>query len=395
LEVIFMTEATQGVRTLAVKGDYTPREALDQLLAGTPLTATQSGPTGAFKVRRESEAEAKNVSRAIAETEKSGRPAKNQSDDTYANAQGEQVLKLPEYMVTGTKTLNADIKRTRDDAQPYVVFESEVIQRSGSQTIEDYLKSRLPMNAAQTTVDQDVSPGGLNYGRINLRGLGANQTLVLVDGRRIPGIATVDGVRGQPNIMVYRHRQLSESRFFHHGFCIYGGGATGGVVNVILRRNYSGSEIGLTYGSTFKNDASIFRIDLNAGLTLLNGRTHVTLTGSHSEGRPLLAARRDFSTKARDLILANNPSLLLSEFGLISSTTSNVVSTSLGSFEPDTRNLILKNGTPLNAPSTFVPIGYAGPSSDAGAAFVANAGRRNYNMPDFGKALYGRLRMTP
>lgn len=54
LEVIFVTETAVGVRTNAVKGAYTPREAIDRLLAGTPLSAVQDPRTGALRVSRKS-----------------------------------------------------------------------------------------------------------------------------------------------------------------------------------------------------------------------------------------------------------------------------------------------------------------------------------------------------
>jgi outer membrane receptor protein involved in Fe transport len=45
-------------------------------------------------------------------------------------------------------------------------------------------------------------------------------------------------------------------------------------------------------------------------------------------------------------------------------------------------NLVLKTGTPLNSPNTFVPVGYPGPAVDGGAALVGNAGRYNLDLPD-------------
>jgi outer membrane receptor protein involved in Fe transport len=71
LEVLFVTEVAANVRTNAVKGSYAPREAMDLMLAGTPLVATQDPRTGALKVSRTpsvtpSERPAPNVARAPA-----------------------------------------------------------------------------------------------------------------------------------------------------------------------------------------------------------------------------------------------------------------------------------------------------------------------------------------
>ena len=50
LEVLFVSESAANVRTNAVKGDYTPREAIDRMLAGTKLAATQKVKNGAVTI---------------------------------------------------------------------------------------------------------------------------------------------------------------------------------------------------------------------------------------------------------------------------------------------------------------------------------------------------------
>lgn len=51
-EVLFVTEVTENVQTNAVKGEFTPRVAIDRMLAGTILVATENQRTGAFKIQR-------------------------------------------------------------------------------------------------------------------------------------------------------------------------------------------------------------------------------------------------------------------------------------------------------------------------------------------------------
>lgn len=52
-EILFATEVVRGVRTHAVRGDYTPLEAARQMLAGTTLMVTQDDKTGALAVHRQ------------------------------------------------------------------------------------------------------------------------------------------------------------------------------------------------------------------------------------------------------------------------------------------------------------------------------------------------------
>ena len=53
LEVLFVTDVTENVQTNAVKGEFTPRVAIDRMLAGTSLVATENKQTGAFKIQRD------------------------------------------------------------------------------------------------------------------------------------------------------------------------------------------------------------------------------------------------------------------------------------------------------------------------------------------------------
>src|SRR5947207_3353071 len=65
----------------------------------------------------------------------------------------------PEILVIGSKVLNMDIKRSRDDPQPYVVLDRAKIEQSGAANLEDFLKSRLPMNTVGVTESQFSADG--------------------------------------------------------------------------------------------------------------------------------------------------------------------------------------------------------------------------------------------
>ena len=67
---------------------------------------------------------------------------------------------------------------------------------------------------------------------------------------------------------------------------IYGGTAVGGVVNVILKRSYTGGQVSTTYQNTFDTDAPIRTVSGIYGFSL-GSRTHVTISGSYTDGTPL------------------------------------------------------------------------------------------------------------
>src|SRR5690606_25200474 len=138
---------------------------------------------------------------------------------------------------------NLDIERTIDDHQPYYIFDSRTIEQSGAGSVEQFLKQRLTMNAVGQTnammAGSDVNSVLGNSSTINLRGLGTDKTLILVNGRRRPGVTWnieyQPDLNGIPLSAIDRMEVLPSS-----ASGIYGGSAIGGVVNVILKRDYTG-----------------------------------------------------------------------------------------------------------------------------------------------------------
>ena len=369
--VVFVTDVVRGMQTHAVKGELTTVDALDMMLADTGLMATQDRKTGAFAVRK---GERPNVSRA-AQAKTSGRPERK----TSSRVSEDGVVVLDEFEVLGGKSLNMDLPRSRDDALPYVTFDRQAIANSGASNLEEFFRQRLTMETTALSESQTSSNLG-GRSTINLRGLGANQTLILVDGHRMSGVVSVGSpsqpdLNGIPLSAVERIEILPTS-----AGAIYGGNATGGVVNIILRRDYSGVELKLSYGNTFDTDAATRQIDVSAGATLFGGRTSLLIAASASDANRLLAQDRDLRERGVAHILANNPAVITGQVVPPVGSTSNIRSTT-------GQNLVLINdpgdpndNTPLNSPITSVPLGYAGPfgaGGDNGAAFVANAGRYN------------------
>lgn len=363
VQVFYIATSVRGVRTNAVSGELTAREALDRMLAGTELSAVQDEKTGALSVRRESPDP--NAQRA-ALAQSSDRP-------TSPVANKEKPLVLGTFEVMGSKLLNMDIKRSKDDPQPYVIFDGAKIQQSGALDVEDFLKQRLTMDVVGQTSSQ-AGTLGKGMSQINLRGLGFAQTLILVDGRRVVG-PVFQNVVYQPDVNYIPLGAIDRIEVLPTTSAgIYGGGATGGVINIVLRRDYSGAELKLTYDNSFKTDSPRRRVDLNAGFNLEGGKTNVLFSASYSDAAMLFLKDRQFYQNGVARILTNNPNFLTPTLGFLGATPNIRSATGI--------NLVLKSGTHLNSPFTFVPYGYTGAASDGGAALVANAGRYNFTPPN-------------
>ncbi len=362
-DVLFATKTVGKVFTNAVRGDYTVQEAVDQLLANTGLVVSRDEKTGAL---------------TVTSGPNGSRVARKDSDHPDQSKVEDGKLVLDKFEVFGTKSLNLDIPRTRDDVQPYVVFGHEQIQNSQATNLGDFFRTRLPMaspNGAAGFVPWATA--GSVQSNINLRGLGNNQTLILLDGRPMTaggrgnslGQADINGI---PLTMIERVEILPST-----ASGIYGGGATGGVINIITRKDFNGALLSLNYVNTFDTDSAQRQVDFTASTSLRGGATVITLTASYGDANTILTQDRDMALRARNAAFANNPTLFTG------------ASSPPRGYATNIRNqtgatLVLKpqfGGTTLSSPFTSVPVGYAGISSDNAAALVTNAGRYNLALP--------------
>lgn len=354
-DVVFDPAIAAGKTSKAVQGAMSDEAALRQLTSGSGLRykTTSSG----FAVTS---------GNAVAGGPNAGNnnPDPSSGEDVAQSDKG-----IAEILVVGKKTQNVDIRRTENDAQPYTIFSKERITNSGAQNVEQFLLTQLSSNAMNRPfANLGISAGG---GGVDLHGLGPDETLILVDGRRRPSYAeggtySQSSLNGIPLTAIERIEVLANS-----ASGIYGSNAMGGVINIILKRDYRGIDLHLEYGNTLKGDAHTTRLDISGSLSFNKATTHLTFAASKSEYGQLLNSERDFSDRAARLLRRTNPSaFFLNARGFVCSTTD---------FFPSLNScngpgLVLDDGTSLGSNITTVPRGYLGPASDGGAALAANAG---------------------
>jgi outer membrane receptor protein involved in Fe transport len=279
------------------------------------------------------------------------------------------VTTVPEILVVGRRSQDADIRRSENDIQPYHVEDAHDIEISHADNVDDFLRSRLSSNAEIVSPLQDPN-GQLASTRseINLHGLGASQTLVLIDGRRMASLPTSGDNLLQPDLngiplsAVDRIEILTST-----AGGIYGPGATGGVVNVILKHDYRGVDLNVGYGETERGDASRTQIDGRFGFTLDHGQTDVSLSLSRAVASPLTVSDRSYQEQSLQLISPNRWTQYLGNSAILSSI---FISSNAG-------NLTLKpgyGGASLGSTFSFLPLGYGGLTADGGSRLSANAG---------------------
>lgn len=284
---LVVENAPQASRTAPrIKGHYTLDQALALLLAGSGLAYRRTAD-GAYIVYRA---------------------------PSLPPPQPDSPVALPELLVTA-RSQNSDIPRTQDDIQPYRVWSSHDLAMSHAETVDDFLRTRLTSNAqARAAVQNPASQNGSGRSEIDMRGMGSSQTVVLIDGRRLPSLPSIANTFVQPDIngaplsAIDRIEVLTAT-----SGGVYGAGAVAGAVNIVLKRDYRGADLAVTYGDTSRFDAPTKRVDARIGFSPDGGRTDVMVAFSDFRGADLRVGERDYPARARILRYANDPATFLKE----------------------------------------------------------------------------------
>lgn len=294
---------------------------------------------------------------------------------------------------------NMDIPRGVNDVQAYYFITAAEIEESGKANLDEVLRDSLTQNTVAETNSQ-IDPNSTSLlnqmgatSTINLRGLGGAQTLILINGQRTSnfanrGVTFQPDTNGIPLAAIERVEVLPGS-----ASAIYGGTAVGGVVNVILKRSYTGGQVSTTYQNTFDTDAPLRTFSLIFGTSLgRGGRTHLTLSASYSDGKPLRLKDRPFIMDYFKRASANSPGTFFTQTQpFLSGATPNIaLSTAAlnGSTNAQNATLTLKStGQPINSRFTYIPYGTTAttPAATLASGLLANAGR--YNL-DFAETVY-------
>ncbi len=199
---------------------------------------------------------------------------------------GQATTDLDRIQVTGSRIRQVDI----ETAQPIVTVSREDIQAGGFNSVADILQNipsaGSPTFSRTSPLTSNQEAGG-QY--IDLRNLGAQRTLVLVNGKRL-GISP-DGfqdVSTIPTAMVERIEVLKDG-----ASSIYGSDAMAGVINIITRRNFEGAEVNAYLGQYGQGDGQKQTYDFVIGMA--GDRGSVTIGAEYHNEDGVWARNRPFS----------------------------------------------------------------------------------------------------
>src|SRR5690606_5610196 len=143
VQAMYRQELVAGKRAPAVNGALAPAAALARLLANSGVTSERVNAR--TFVLKEAQLPTRGDERPVQTQER--RSGGERLDDTPKA--------LAAVLVKGSRSLNADIERSENDIQPYVVFAREDIERSMAVNIEEFLGTRLPMNQTRGTASRN------------------------------------------------------------------------------------------------------------------------------------------------------------------------------------------------------------------------------------------------
>ena len=234
---------------------------------------------------------------------------------------------VSEITVTGSRVA----KNGNDSPTPVSVVTAEDIAKSAPVTVADYVNQLPALSGSNTPRTPQSSVGTATGGAnlLNLRNLGPNRTLVLLNGRR----ATPSFLTGVVDINTLPTALIKSVDVVTGGASAsYGSDAVSGVVNFVLDTKFTGIKGSFQGGTSTYGDSASYNASLSAGTGFADGRGHVIVSASYAKQEPafldgrgwykgykiLANPRAGQAGQPANLILPNS-SLNTTNYGLIGS----------------------------------------------------------------------------
>jgi iron complex outermembrane receptor protein len=404
-QIVYPVERVRGVKTNAVKGEFSAREALDLMLASTGLSAVQDASTGALAVRRD---DSPNGPRAAQSA-----TARDQGTDDDV-----KLVKLEAVEVLGSRIRQTEF----EGPSPVSNYNNEYIRNTGAMTLADFL-NRIPQAYSGIASGRGSAPDEFNpeFGQrtetsspafnfvlgasaaiptqtgvsgVSLRGLGAGSTLVLVDGRRVAqsgnGNRATDTRQGFVDLNTIPLGMIERIEVITDGAsAIYGADAVAGVINIILKKNYTGTEISGGYKASEHGGGRERNASVTTGFAY--GKLSGTVSIDYYDRQNLAASDRvyskhqDHSAQTVGTLLSTNAAYMGRNYTLnwgypaVIQASGGTVSGNFNAI-PGIRVVAVpvgSNATPTIA--QFLPITTNSPNS----TFVNATGQRRMNTAEF------------
>jgi len=203
-------------------------------------------------------------------------------------------------IVTGSRI----VRNGNDAPSPVSVISSAEINTEAPANIADFVNTLPSVSGSQTAVSNSgsLSNGQSGVSALNLRSLGQNRTLVLVNGQRSvastsTGLVDVNTI---PQALIERVEVVTGG-----ASSVYGSDAVAGVVNFILDTDFTGVEANYEYGVTTYSDIPNHKVQLTAGTPFGDDRGHIVVSGEYFTQKGQHTIDRDWNNSG--FFQINNP----------------------------------------------------------------------------------------
>jgi iron complex outermembrane receptor protein len=188
-------------------------------------------------------------------------------------------------VVTGSLIKNPNLQLS----SPVNVVTEQTIAARQIQNAEELLRD-LP--GVVPSIGSAVNNGNGGAAFVNLRGLGSERNLALIDGDRITpsGSGGVFDLNNVPLALIGRVDVLTGG-----ASTTYGADAVSGVVNFVTKQNFTGFDARVTYGLTERGDGNRFRADVTLGGDFADGKGNAVISLGYQKTDPVYQGDRDFS----------------------------------------------------------------------------------------------------
>jgi iron complex outermembrane receptor protein len=198
-------------------------------------------------------------------------------------------------LIPPTATGNLDLSRTESDAVPFTIFDRQQIVRSGVVNLNEFLQREvLEGDPSVRSPEQDGNSESFISGstNLNLRGYGSDETVILVNGRRLPEILTNGSGALPPDVSLIPISLVEQIEVLPvSASALYSGNPVGGVINIVLRPALAVTELSTTYTNALGHyDAPQLSVSLQHGESLLDGALRVRFSSTFTQSEPATEA---------------------------------------------------------------------------------------------------------
>ncbi len=282
VQIVYDITLLNDKKARTLKGRLSLKQALDQALAGSGLTYEFANPSTVV-IRQ---------APALAPTSHDRTATATSRQASAPTVQDIETLDI--LTVTGTRIRGAS------SPSPKVTISDVEIRQEGFTDLGDVIRS-VPQNfsggqnpgVASGAADGGIANQNMTGGSaLNLRGLGPDATLTLLNGRRMSYEAFVQAV----DISAIPVEAVQQIEIIPDGAsAIYGSDAVAGVANVILKPDFDGVTVGVRYGAATEGGLDTREYDITAGTRWSTGGVIVTYKDVSTD--PIWASDRDYTDR--------------------------------------------------------------------------------------------------